>query len=306
MKDKRYGVKMLGLFVLTMCLLTMLQAPLTFAQSNQEAARFNTGNSKRPLILRHYVTKGVWRFEEFIPLDWEEVPEHSFYKVNVYAIETDEGIILVDCGVEELAKQLHRTVRNVFRGKKIKAVILTHGHADHAGAGSVLQKKGVEIYAPAGDLYMIEAGSPGEGTPEPFTYTGYSPDGVYEGDSIFGFNIIPAMGHTIGNVAFTYETSGKTLLFTGDATISRPEDDVCPLDMTFELELGTLLQLIQYAPALWPIQIASNQALVDLAEVIEPYAVCPGHNDDYGKYDVMDYLLDSLQMTTYPPIPVLP
>lgn len=102
---------------------------------------------------------GVSRFEEYIPLSPElGAPPGSFYTVNVYAFHTRGGVVLVDCGVEGLYPQLRNAIRERFHREPIVAVLLTHGHADHAGAGHYFVDAGVPVYASIADSYLIQLG----------------------------------------------------------------------------------------------------------------------------------------------------
>ena len=61
---------------------------------------------------------------------------------NVYVLEKDGEIILVDCGVE------FESVEQVISGKKVLAVLLTHGHNDHCKyCNDYAERLGVKIYA---------------------------------------------------------------------------------------------------------------------------------------------------------------
>jgi len=76
--------------------------------------------------------------------------------MNCMAIETAEGIVLVDCGVmfasdRELGIELILPDLRYFRANraKIKALVVTHGHEDHIGAiPLVFGDFGIPVYAP--------------------------------------------------------------------------------------------------------------------------------------------------------------
>jgi glyoxylase-like metal-dependent hydrolase (beta-lactamase superfamily II) len=207
----------------------------------------------------------VIRYREYIPLDIEalesyippnmgiELPDAIYYSVNVYAYENDGSVVLIDSGHELLAKKLFARIRADF-GKKPIIVLLTHGHAEHAGGGSFLQKHGAEIYVHEADEMMVQLGHkfPGMTVPEHFTYTGYDPL-TYDSSEIAGCSIIPTPGHTYGSVCLLHQNTG--ILFTGDLTI--PELDLIPFedpDITSEMDLFSLLYT---PPEMLELQISS-------------------------------------------------
>lgn len=66
----------------------------------------------------------------------------SLLDSNVYILEKNNEVLIIDCGVE--VEKLERFVE----GKKVLAVLLTHGHHDHSKYCNDYAKKfGVKIYA---------------------------------------------------------------------------------------------------------------------------------------------------------------
>lgn len=203
---------------------------------------------KNDSIEEYEVSNGVIRFEEIIPInippEYGSMPEGAYYRVNVYGVDIGEGVVLIDCGDDLLAKELYKSVHKAFK-KPVVAVYLTHYHADHAGGGSYFQSKGVPVYSPMAETYFIMAGANVGGNPIPdqFTYTGYMPDYSYEYGSLEdGFSVAPEPGHTMGEVSITYSSSDATYLFTSDTILPMMSDDVNDLDMTYELTIGTAYQ----------------------------------------------------------------
>jgi glyoxylase-like metal-dependent hydrolase (beta-lactamase superfamily II) len=71
--------------------------------------------------------------------------------VNVFAVETAEGIVLIDGGVALSSSRAVRTLIDETLGKPILAVLLTHGHPDHyMGIAEILNGRSVPIHALAG------------------------------------------------------------------------------------------------------------------------------------------------------------
>eukprot|EP00941_MAST-03F_sp_MAST-3F-sp1_P003202 g3202.t1 len=48
-----------------------------------------------------------------------------------YAIKTDDGLVLIDCGSRTAATTIFNNIRNWMPNEKISTVVYTHGHIDH-------------------------------------------------------------------------------------------------------------------------------------------------------------------------------
>ncbi|MGC8816695.1 MAG: MBL fold metallo-hydrolase [Candidatus Hadarchaeum sp.] len=258
---------------------------------------------KKSEIKSYQERGGITRFEEYLPLSPElGAPPGSFYKVNVYVINLKEGIVLVDCGSESLYSELRQEIGKRFPHSSILAVLLTHGHADHAGAGHYFVEEGMPVYASVADSYLIQMGMNFPGVPSDFAYTGYTPtELLYGGETIFGLQVIPTPGHTYGSLSFLHVKTRT--LFTGDTTICYPEDDRDPLDMTFELESMTL-QMEDEASL--HLQLNSLNSLLELANGGSVKEILPGHNRTYHGKDVLSYLEHSIVVVTQALSPEVP
>ena len=141
-------------------------------------------------------------------------------RVNVYVLETPDGLCLVDCGPADLYANLRALIAKSFPGKRIQRVYLTHGHADHAGAGGRCANDGIEIWAAEGDRQMLRDGGP-DGVPKKFRYPGFEATrSLVQGDRIRLINgreleVVPLPGHTDGSVGF--EDADAQVLLCGDA-----------------------------------------------------------------------------------------
>lgn len=196
---------------------------------------------------------------------------------------------MIDCGVEELFGELYRVLKSISDGGSVLAVLLTHGHADHAGAGSKFQRLGVPVYAHPEDWPMIECGNDYPGVPGFLTYTGYTPNQTLNnGMEIYGLKVFSTPGHTPGSVCFYDERRG--ILFTGDTTICKPSDDVSSEDLTFELEFATMLTLTGE-------QLERQEDSLRFLLGLEASAILPGHSRSYyGSLNVKIYLWYSLTL----------
>jgi len=94
------------------------------------------------------------------PTDGPRVVQFATPVANSYAIVGESGVVLVDAQeadfedfiVESLAAE------NIDRGD-VKAILLTHGHADHAGSVAALATAlEVPAYVGQGDVSMVTAG----------------------------------------------------------------------------------------------------------------------------------------------------
>ncbi len=128
------------------------------------------------------------------------------YQTNTYLLWDDqaEQCLVIDPGYD--AEEILEFAG--FFGKKVGAILLTHGHFDHVGAVKPLVKAtGCRVYLNPKDTTMPKAVTAGEL---------YFTDEYDEGDEItlFGltFRVLATPGHTPGSVCLDFGTD----LFTGD------------------------------------------------------------------------------------------
>lgn len=61
--------------------------------------------------------------------------------VSIFLIDTKEGLVLIDCAMQENLYQTVDSIRALgFDPHKIKKLFLTHGHFDHCGAARAIQE----------------------------------------------------------------------------------------------------------------------------------------------------------------------
>lgn len=80
--------------------------------------------------------------------------------INVHAVSVNEKIILIDSGMQGFEADIESFLaENEIDPFSISALILTHGHHDHAGTAAYFQKKfGIPIIAGRGDRGAYETG----------------------------------------------------------------------------------------------------------------------------------------------------
>ena len=66
--------------------------------------------------------------------------------VNWFLVETGDGLIAVDAGLPTAWRQIEH------RAGELKAVLITHGHADHLGFAPMAEQQGVPVYVPEQDV----------------------------------------------------------------------------------------------------------------------------------------------------------
>ncbi|WP_458683659.1 MBL fold metallo-hydrolase [Prescottella equi] len=159
-------------------------------------------------------------FEEVLPgLKWMKGrgPDPSVYMI---------GDVLVDGVPRWSSRHLLRAVED----HDLSANLLTHVHPPTQGAALALQRhRGIEIRCGQRDLNALGSGDFSESLPPHWINRVLTPVlkgpvvskavGVHEGETVHGFTIIDAPGHSPGHVALWRE-SDRTLL-VGDIVVSR-------------------------------------------------------------------------------------
>jgi glyoxylase-like metal-dependent hydrolase (beta-lactamase superfamily II) len=101
------------------------------------------GHRRRELGRADRVLPGIWRLR--LPLPWPGVPH-----VNAWALDADDGIVLVDTGYHEAGafEELQRTLASIDRDlEDVRLVVCTHAHSDHYGlAALIVERAGCELW----------------------------------------------------------------------------------------------------------------------------------------------------------------
>lgn len=208
--------------------------------------------------------------------------------VNAYVIRTDDGFVLVDTGVRGAGETIiRRAITRTFgAGARPRAIILTHGHFDHAGSAHALAHTwGVPVYAHRLELPYLTGQSayPPQDPTVGGTLANLSrvfPRGpidlgshvrvLPEGGTAPGLDqwrVIHTPGHTPGHVSL-YREHDRALL-TGDA--------VATMDQESPAELFRQCRQLRWPPATFtPDWDAAERSIHALAR-LRPSSVAAGH-----------------------------
>lgn len=197
----------------------------------------------------------------------------AVFPMNCYLVREADGATLVDSTTAPPVADVARICADW--GVALRRVALTHAHADHAGgvAGVLNAFEGLETAIGARDAKLLA----GDRTPEPgepqrdaggyFVRIDWKPDRLLQpGDRVGSLEVVPAPGHTPGQVAFL-DVRDRTLL-AGDAYQTRGGIAVS----------GVLRPLFPFpALATWdkPKALATARQLLGL----DPARLATGHGD---------------------------
>jgi glyoxylase-like metal-dependent hydrolase (beta-lactamase superfamily II) len=155
---------------------------------------------------------------------------------HVYLIDGGDELALVDCGMAE-GDSLERILSNVQRDEldpaRIRTLILTHYHMDHAGGAARFRDRlGVEVVAPADAALALRTGDEHAVALDAAKAAGfYGADYRFEpvavdrevrdGDCIevgsLRLQVIDTPGHCDGHAAYLLHGRERRYLFSGDA-----------------------------------------------------------------------------------------
>jgi glyoxylase-like metal-dependent hydrolase (beta-lactamase superfamily II) len=206
---------------------------------------------------------------------------------NAYMVETDYGWVLIDCGTAGYARNIIR-VANAFFGSDARplAILLTHGHFDHAGSARELAEHWrVPLYAHRLELPFLTGKS--KYPPQDPTVGGFMANmvrfvpnrsydfghrvqefpGGAEPPSMPRWELHHTPGHTPGHVSF-FRRDDRVLI-AGDAFIT--------VDQSSMTALLTKRQEVCPPPTYYtPDWVQAEQSVKKLA-ALDPDVLATGH-----------------------------
>jgi len=140
------------------------------------------------------------------------IQDYSDFAANCYAVISGENAVLIDApfDADDIMAELG--------GKKLCAILLTHGHVDHMSAAEDLRKStGCKVYVSEEDKPFLTDSrhSLADYFSMPF-YPCTESQTFKDGDELeiaeMKFRVVSTPGHTPGSVCFVHED----VIFTGD------------------------------------------------------------------------------------------
>ncbi|WP_078084664.1 subclass B3 metallo-beta-lactamase [Microbulbifer mangrovi] len=171
--------------------------------------------------LQAYEVPESWR----TPVKPLQITEHVWQigtqGLTALLVKTDSGAVLIDGGMPQAADHLLANMRTLgVAPTDLKWILLSHGHADHAGPLAAIKRAtGASVVANAESAHLLANGGAGDihfGDAllyPPVSVDRYVQDGetIAVGDLQFQVHFVP--GHTPGSMAWTWreQREGKEL-----------------------------------------------------------------------------------------------
>lgn len=204
---------------------------------------------------------------------------NSLQGANVYLLASSTSLTVVDSGLVSDGERIRAQIRELgFSSSDLKNILLTHGHADHAGgAADLAERTGARVTAHHRDVpYLEKTGKLPYRSPLQRLMFWLSDrlllkrsktnvDRAVEGGEVINFagklEVIHTPGHTPGSIS--YYLPDRRILFCGDALFNAHP-------LTGKSGLRLPLPLVSVDNDL------AYQSVVRLAE-LKVEMLCPGH-----------------------------
>jgi glyoxylase-like metal-dependent hydrolase (beta-lactamase superfamily II) len=202
-----------------------------------------------------------------------------------YAVETPDGIVLIDSGLQADASPLKAQMARLgLDWKRARVILLTHAHGDHTGGAEHLRAAtGAKVYAGAGDAAVLRAGGPREAFFSAFSMPDVTThattiDITLKGGEVIElgsvrFRALAMPGHTPGSTCYLMERSGLRVLFAGDVISMLLGDSAS--HSRVRMPLGTYSAYL--APRYRGDAVTYLSSLRRLRDLDVPDLVLPGH-----------------------------
>lgn len=144
--------------------------------------------------------------------DIKLIHDYSDFASNCYAVISGENAVLIDAPFDA------DDILSELGGKKLCAILLTHGHVDHMSAAEDLRKvTGCRVYISEEDKPFLTDSEPSLADYFSIPFRPCTEAQTFrDGDELLfsgmKFRVISTPGHTPGSVCFVYED----VIFTGD------------------------------------------------------------------------------------------
>jgi hydroxyacylglutathione hydrolase len=184
---------------------------------------------------------------------------------QVYLLDTGDGFAAIDSGAGRSVPAILATVdASGVRPSAIRWLLLTHGHADHAGGAAAWRDAlpHIEVLASTDVATWLSDGNEEATSVDRARAAGiYPPDyrlracetaPLPDLDLALGgvtLSIVPTPGHAAGHVAFSVVIDGARTLFSGDALF--PGGRILLQD-TWDCDLGAALRSVERLAAVRP------------------------------------------------------
>lgn len=163
-------------------------------------------------------------------------------QVNCYIVSKGTDAVVIDAGDE------YEKILKAAQGKKIKAVLLTHGHFDHTGAVKKLQADGAKVYISKNEEYMLSDSYSCLSAPFGFPFNEIKADYTFDDSDLLElcditFKVILTPGHTTGSACFLVDDvlfSGDTLFYQSIGRTDFPGGDFEVISKSIKEKLYTL------------------------------------------------------------------
>ena len=136
---------------------------------------------------------------------------------NAVFLGTDDSAILIDCGIS--GKRTEEALNTIGRtGRDLKAILLTHEHADHVqGLGVLARKLGIPVYTTEGTRRELRKMTSLGEIPEELFHVVQADVPVQAG----GFNVLPfALSHDAAEpVGYRVEAGGRSAAVATDMSV---------------------------------------------------------------------------------------